>query len=71
LPSTRAIPDRDVFYVAFPKSSIRPLGFPHLRRAPRAAPFFLLTFSFSLLTSPIVPGNKKAAEAFLRAAAFG
>jgi hypothetical protein len=29
LPSTRAIPDRDVFYVAFPKSSIRsfpPLG---------------------------------------------
>jgi hypothetical protein len=46
MPSTRAILDRDVFYVA-----------------PRAAPFFLLTF-------PIVPGNKKAAEAFLRPAAF-
>jgi hypothetical protein len=29
LPSTRAIPDRDVFYVAFPKSSIRPLGLTH------------------------------------------
>jgi hypothetical protein len=28
LPSTRAIPDRDVFYVAFPKSSIRPVGLP-------------------------------------------
>src|SRR5947208_11506337 len=26
LPSTRAIPIRDVFYVAFPKSSIRPVG---------------------------------------------
>ena len=26
LPSTRAIPDRDVFYVGFPISSIRPLG---------------------------------------------
>jgi hypothetical protein len=26
LPSTRAIPNRDVFYVAFPKSSIPPLG---------------------------------------------
>jgi hypothetical protein len=33
--------------------------------------FLTLTFSFSLLTFPIVPGNKKAAEAFLRAAAFG
>ncbi len=33
--------------------------------------FLILTFSFSLLTFPIVPGNKKAAEAFLRAAAFG
>jgi len=26
---------------------------------------------FPLVTFPIVPGNKKAAEAFLRAAAFG
>jgi len=33
--------------------------------------FLFLTFSFSLLTFPIVPGNKKAAEAFLRTAAFG
>jgi hypothetical protein len=32
--------------------------------------FLILTFSFSLLTFPIVPGNKKAAEAFLRPAAF-
>src|SRR5213592_341437 len=39
LPSTRAIPDRDVFYVAFPKSSIRPLGFAHLCRSRPAAPF--------------------------------
>jgi hypothetical protein len=36
--------------------------------APRRS---ILTFSFSLLAFPIVPGNKKAAEAFLRAAAFG
>jgi hypothetical protein len=28
-------------------------------------------FEFLLLTFQIVPGNKKAAEAFLRAAAFG
>jgi len=28
-------------------------------------------FEFLLVTSSIVPGNKKAAEAFLRAAAFG
>ncbi len=35
LPSTRAIPDRDVFYVAFPKSSIRPLGFPLMSRSAR------------------------------------
>ena len=55
LPSTRAIPVRDVFYVARP--------------APLHSSFF--TSSFSLLTFPIVPGNKKAAEAFLRAAAFG
>jgi hypothetical protein len=33
--------------------------------------FLTLTSSFSLLTFLIVPGNKKAAEAFLRAAAFG
>jgi hypothetical protein len=33
--------------------------------------FLILTFSFLLLTFPIVPGNKKAAEALLRAAAFG
>jgi hypothetical protein len=35
--------------------------------------FLTLTFSFFLLTSyfPFVPGNKKAAEAFLRPAAFG
>src|SRR5437588_7520015 len=32
-PSTRAIPDRDVFYVAVPKSSIRPLGSTHLCRS--------------------------------------
>jgi hypothetical protein len=32
--------------------------------------FLILTFSFFLLTFPIVPGNKKAAEAFLRPAAF-
>jgi len=32
--------------------------------------FLTLTFSFSLLTFLIVPENKKAAEAFLRAAAF-
>jgi len=50
LPSTRAIPNRDVFYVACPRT---------------------LNLSFFLLTFPIVPGNKKAAEAFLRAAAFG
>ena len=33
-------------------------------------PFANLTSSFSLLTFPIVPGNKKAAEAFLLPAAF-
>jgi hypothetical protein len=39
-----------------------------MSRAPRRS---ILTFSFLLLTFPIVPGNKKAAEAFLRPAAFG
>jgi len=32
--------------------------------------FLILTFSFSLVTFPIVPKNKKAAEAFLCPAAF-
>jgi hypothetical protein len=39
-----------------------------MSRAPRRS---ILPFSFSLLTIPILPGNKKAAEALLRAAAFG
>jgi hypothetical protein len=34
-------------------------------------PFTNSYFVFSLLTFLFVPGNKKAAEAFLRAAAFG
>jgi hypothetical protein len=38
-----------------------------MSRTPRRS---ILPSSFSLLTSPIVPGNKKAAEAFLRPAAF-
>jgi hypothetical protein len=33
LPPTREIPDREVSYVAFPKSSIQPLGFAHLCRS--------------------------------------
>ena len=33
-------------------------------------PFSYSYFFLLLLTFPIVPGNKKAAEAFLRAAAF-
>jgi hypothetical protein len=33
--------------------------------------FLIFPSYFLLLTFPIVPGNKKAAEAFLRAAAFG
>jgi len=39
LPSTRAMPDRDVFYVAFPISSIRPLGLPICVARVPAAPF--------------------------------
>src|SRR5207237_4797258 len=39
LPSTRAIPIRDVFYVPFLKSSIRPLGFAHLCLSRPSAPF--------------------------------
>jgi hypothetical protein len=38
-----------------------------MSRAPRRS---ILTFSFFLLTFPIVPGNKKAAEAFLCPAAL-
>src|SRR5438105_15894637 len=50
LPSTRAIPDRDVFYVAFPKSSIRALGFAHLCRSrPRGSVHSLLPSQFYLL----------------------
>jgi hypothetical protein len=33
--------------------------------------FLIFPSYFLLLTFPIVPGNKKAAEAFLRPAAFG
>ena len=43
---------------------------PSTRAIPDRFWSYLLLFSFSLLTFPIVPGNKKAAEAFLRAAAF-
>src|SRR2546421_12815296 len=39
LPSTRAIPIRDVFYVAFPKSSIRSLGLPIYVAQLPSAPF--------------------------------
>ena len=39
LPSTRAIPIRDVFYVAFPKSSIRPVGLPVYVAQLPSAPF--------------------------------
>src|SRR5437016_8696923 len=39
LPSTRAIPIRDVFYVAFPKSSIRPVGLPVYVTQLPSAPF--------------------------------
>src|SRR5437016_7218489 len=39
LPSTRAIPNRDVFYVAFPKSSIRPVGLPVYVAQLPSAPF--------------------------------
>src|SRR5438477_9662278 len=39
LPSTCAIPDRDVFYVAFPKSSIRPVDLPVYVTQLPSAPF--------------------------------
>jgi hypothetical protein len=51
LPSTRAIPDRDVFYVAFTKSSVRPLGLPiYVARVP-AAPFASRLFDIGTLPS--------------------
>src|SRR2546430_13827906 len=39
LPSTHAIPIRDVFYVAFPKRSIRPVGLPVYVAQLPSAPF--------------------------------
>src|SRR5213083_3294760 len=71
LPSTRAIPDRDVFYVAFPKSSIvsrllplaRPLphGFTgHVARPSRSIPF-VATCSMSLIPfAPLLHRDKRA-----------
>src|SRR5207302_5387510 len=42
LPSTRAIPDRDVFYVAFPKRSIETHSLPTLARCfPRSFTFYV------------------------------
>ena len=67
LPSTRAIPNRDVFYVARPARSIEtrsPPGslaptlvtLPSMSRVPRA-PFFLLTFDLiQKIIAPVASG---------------
>ena len=72
LPATRSYPRHfDLALVLAPATLAR--SYPRvtitvsMSRVPRRS---ILTSSFSLLTFPIVPGNKKAAEAFLRAAAF-
>jgi hypothetical protein len=55
--------------VRYPRSLAPTLvTLPSMSRAPRCS---IPPSYFFLLTFPIVPGNKKAAEAFLRAAAFG
>jgi hypothetical protein len=57
LPSIRAIPDRDVFYVAFPQRSIRPLGLSIYVALVSAAPFASRLFEVSLLCEKTLKRN--------------